>query len=277
MYRGITNVSIEIPLITYWNTGRFSGRGAQWVRALLVVGLLACRARPVATPPAPAPDIVMVAARPPRPAGCLTDAAAAGQQQARLPAATMSYRGAEWLTRPERIAEEDPERLIAALHLRPGMVVADIGAGVGYHTWRMAPLVAPNGRIVATDIQPQMLADLERNVRARGLANVSTALSGDGETGLPSDAIDLALMVDVYHELSQPARFLADLRRALRPQGRLALVEFRAEDPKVPIRPEHRMTAAQATAEMAAAGFCLVGRDDTLPWQHLLVFEPLRH
>ncbi len=184
----------------------------------------------------------------------------------------MSYRGADWLTRPERIAEEQPEKMIEALGLRPGMTVADIGAGVGYHVWRMAPLVKP-GRVYATDIQPEMLRSLEENVRERGLGNVTTVLSSDEVSGLPTGAIDLAMMVDVYHELSKPERFLADIRRALKPKGRLVLVEFRGEDQKVPIRPEHKMTMAEVTDELAAVGFCLKEQVDSLPWQHLLAFE----
>jgi ubiquinone/menaquinone biosynthesis C-methylase UbiE len=184
----------------------------------------------------------------------------------------MSHAGAAWLTRPERAAEERPDLLIDALGLRPGLVVADIGAGVGYHVWRIAPRVLPSGRVIGTDVQRAMLDDLEANLRAKGITNASTALSSDSTSGLRSGSIDLALMVDVYHELSLPEAFLADLRRALRPGGRVALVEFRAEDPKVPIRPEHKMTAAGATAEFEAAGFCAAGRYDALPWQHLLFF-----
>jgi ubiquinone/menaquinone biosynthesis C-methylase UbiE len=185
----------------------------------------------------------------------------------------MSYLGADWLTRPERIREEDPDRLIEALHLRPGMVVADIGAGVGYHVWRIAPRVKPGGRVLATDLQPEMLAALERNMKERGIDNVVPVQSSQDATGLPDAGVDLALMVDVYHELADPQRFLAELRRALRPGGRVALVEFRAEDPKVPIRPEHRMTAAQVQAELAEARFCPVESYEELPWQHLLVFS----
>jgi ubiquinone/menaquinone biosynthesis C-methylase UbiE len=162
--------------------------------------------------------------------------------------------------------------MLAALHLRPGMVVADIGAGVGYHAIRMSALVGAAGRVYATDLQPEMLAMLRSSLAERGVGNVTPVLSSDTTTGLPSAAIDLALMVDVYHELSQPERFLRALREALKPDGRLALVEFRGEDPNVPIKEEHEMTAAQVIRELGAAGFELVDRQEFLPWQHILVF-----
>jgi len=259
---------------------------SSWIRLLGLAGVALCCHPAMVTAPvvvaapavvAPQPDRTAPRpALPPEPCLELPAAAAPAPQVARsrVPAPTMSYRGASWLTRPERIEEEQPDRMIELLRLRPGMVVADIGAGVGYHTWRMAPRVVPGGRVIATDIQPEMLEELQRHVRARGLRNVTTALSGDARAGLPARTVDLALMVDVYHELSEPERFLADVRRALKPEGRLVLVEFRAEDPKVPIKAEHKMTVAQIVGELAAAGFCLVRREESLPWQHLMVFAP---
>ena len=194
----------------------------------------------------------------------------------RAPAPTMSYRGADWLTRDERLAEEQPERMLDALHLRKGAVVADIGAGVGYHSWRLAARVGPRGMVYATDLQPEMLALLAAEMKARGVGNVVPVLSEQARTGLPDGAIDLALLVDVYHELAEPQPFLAALRRALKPGGRVALVEFRGEDPAVPIRAEHKMTAAQVIAELRTGGFELVQREEFLPWQHLLVFRRAR-
>ncbi len=188
----------------------------------------------------------------------------------------MSYRGADWLTRPERIAEEQPDKMLAALHLAPGMKVADIGAGVGYHALRISTIVGPEGRVHATDVQPEMLTMLRTEIAERGIANVIPVLSGDTSTGLPAGAIDLALMVDVYHELGQPERFLAALKEALKPDGRLVLVEFRGEDPSVPIKEEHKMTAEQVIRELGAAGFSLVERQEFLPWQHILIFAPRR-
>ncbi len=200
----------------------------------------------------------------------------APRERGRTPAETMSYRGADWLTRPERIAEEQPDRMLAALHLTPGMSVADIGAGVGYHALRIATLVGPSGRVYATDVQPEMLTMLREESAKRGVVNVVPVLSGDTATGLPAAAIDVALMVDVYHELAQPERFLAALKEALKPDGRLVLVEFRGEDPSVPIKPEHKMTAEQAIRELEAAGFALAERQEFLPWQHLLIFAKRR-
>ena len=202
--------------------------------------------------------------------------AAAQAPAARVPAGTMSYRGADWLTREERVAEEQPEAMLDALHLAEGAVVADVGAGVGYHSWRLAARVGPRGKVYATDLQPEMLALLATNMRSRGIQNVVPVQSEQGKTGLPDGAIDLALMVDVYHELAQPQPFLAALRRALKPTGRLALVEFRAEDPRVPILAAHKMTAGQVIAELRAGGFKLVQREEFLPWQHLLIFQPRR-
>ena len=185
----------------------------------------------------------------------------------------MSYLGADWLTRDERIAEEQPEAMLDALHITPGMRVADIGAGVGYHALRISPRVGATGKVYATDLQPEMLALLRTAVDAAGVRNVEAVRSSDRSTGLADGAIDLALMVDVYHELADPAAFMRDLRRSLAPGGRVALVEFRGEDPEVPIKEEHKMTAAQVDAELAAHGFARVERHDFLPWQHVLVYR----
>ena len=191
----------------------------------------------------------------------------------RVPAPPMSYRGADWLTRPERTVEERPEAMLDTLHVPRDGVVADIGAGLGYHSWRLAGRVGPRGKVYATDLQPEMLALLESSMKKRGITNVVAVRSGQEVTGLPDGAVDLALMVDVYHELAEPLRFLEAVRRALKPGGRLALVEFRAEDPEVPIRPEHKMTAEAVVRELKAGGFRLVQREEFLPWQHLLVFQ----
>ena len=137
----------------------------------------------------------------------------------------MSYLGADWLTRAERIAEEQPEVMLDALRIVPGMQVADIGAGVGYHALRISPRVGAAGKVHATDLQPEMLELLVAAVREAGLRNVEAVRSSDRATGLPDATIDLALMVDVYHELAEPAAFMRDLRRAMAPGGRIALVE----------------------------------------------------
>lgn len=190
----------------------------------------------------------------------------------RIPAPAMSYLGADWLTRSERITEEQPEAMLDALRINPGMRVADIGAGVGYHALRISPRVGATGKVYATDLQPEMLDLLRTAVGAAGVTNIEPVLSLDRSTGLPDATIDLALMVDVYHELAEPAAFMRDLRRALTPAGRVALVEFRGEDPSVPIKEEHKMTVAQVDAELAAYGFTRCERHEFLPWQHLLIY-----
>jgi predicted methyltransferase len=219
---------------------------------LLLIALQTSAFRQEAPPPAQAP----------------TSAA----PRTRTPAKPMPVSNADWLTRESREREERPEQMLDALGLRPGMRVADVGAGVGYHTVRLARRVGPEGHVWATDIQEQMLVQLRRSVQAAKLTNVTVVHTRPDETGLPQGQLDLVLMVDVFHEVAEPEVLLAKLARALVPGGRLALVEFRAEDPKVPARPEHKMSAAQVDAELAAAGFVRVGRFDGLPRQHLLLY-----
>jgi ubiquinone/menaquinone biosynthesis C-methylase UbiE len=186
----------------------------------------------------------------------------------------MGHEGAAWLERPEREQEEAPSRAIAALNIRPGQVIADIGAGSGYYTLRLADAVGARGRVYATDIQPEMLALIKRKIDA-GLPgkNVELILGTETDTRLPAAAIDMALMVDVYHELAQPQTFLRSVKSALRPDGRLVLIEFRKEDASVPIRPEHKMSVREARMELEAEGFRLDRVIDVLPWQHILIFR----
>ena len=208
---------------------------------------------------------------------CLTTFA--GALQARHPlsgrtiAGVMGHQGAAWLERPEREAEEAPSKAIAALNIRPGQVVADIGAGSGYYSVRLARAVGPTGRVYATDIQPEMLTLLKKKVDADKFANIELVLGTETDTRLPDGAIDLAVMVDVYHELSQPQAFLKSVRRALKKNGRLVLIEFRKEDPRVPIREEHKMSIAEARQELEAEGFTFDRVIDVLPWQHILIFK----
>jgi len=185
----------------------------------------------------------------------------------------MGHQGAAWLERPEREAEEAPSKAIAALNIRPGQVVADIGAGSGYYSVRLARAVGPTGRVYATDIQPEMLTLLKKKVDADKFANIELVLGTETDTRLPDGAIDLAVMVDVYHELSQPQAFLKSVRRALKKNGRLVLIEFRKEDPRVPIREEHKMSIAEARQELEAEGFTFDRVIDVLPWQHILIFK----
>jgi len=191
-------------------------------------------------------------------------------------AATMSFHGADWLTRDERIAEEDPDALHRELGMKPGQTACDIGAGNGYHSLRLAKAVAPGGKVLAVDIQPEMLELLRERAQQAGIENVQPVLAQPDSLGLGDGVCDLELLVDVYHELAEPEPIIAQLRRALTPSGRLAIVEFRGEDPDVPIKPEHKLTRAQVLRELEPRGFRLVASYDGLPWQHLLVFEASR-
>ncbi len=187
-------------------------------------------------------------------------------------ARVMSHRGAAWLERADREREERPEVLIDALGLEADDVVADLGAGTGYFTFRMAPLV-PQGRVYAVDIQTEMLRIIEDRAETEGFDNVAPVLGTETGPGLRTQSTDLTLLVDAYHEFSHPAEMLASIYDATRPEGRLVLVEYRAEDPDVPIRRLHKMTEEQVRLEVEAAGFRFVENLDVLPQQHLLVFE----
>jgi len=187
-------------------------------------------------------------------------------------APVMGVEGADWLDRAERDVEEDPDRAIDVLKIAKGATVADIGAGSGYMTIKLARKVGPQGKVFATDIQPAMLDLLSKRIAKAKLTNVTPVLGAVDDPKLPADAVDLALMVDVYHELSQPQLFLQRLRTALKSGGRLVLVEYRKEDPDIPIRPEHKMTVAEAKTEVEAEGFKLTRTIEDLPRQHVIVF-----
>lgn len=187
-------------------------------------------------------------------------------------APVMSHLGADWLDRPEREDEEAPSRAVALLALKPGSVVADVGAGSGYMSEKLSRAVGPSGRVYAVDIQPEMIALIDARMKKAGLSNIVTVLGEPDDPKLPDGQIDLELMVDVYHELQHPQIVLRHLRRALRPDGRLVLLEYRKEDPTVPIREEHKMTVADAKAELEAEGFRLADVEEALPRQHVLVF-----
>lgn len=183
----------------------------------------------------------------------------------------MGHQGADWLERPERAQEENPDKMVELLGLKPGDHVADIGAGTGYITWRMAKKVGPEGKVSAVEIQQEMLDLLIPRMKERGLNNVVPVLGGESDPKLPPNSIDLAIMVDVYHELSEPAEMMENLVAALKPGGRIAFVEFRAEDPNVPIKSVHKMTEAQIRKEAAAAGLEWEKTIPDLPWQHLVI------
>ena len=186
-------------------------------------------------------------------------------------AGVMGVGGADWLERPEREIEEQPDKALNALGLKPGMTVADIGAGTGYMSLRMARRVGPGGKVYANDLQPEMLRMLRENAAQAHLTNVETVLGTETDPKLPKGQIDLVLLVDVYHEFSQPQEMVRKIRESLKPDGRLVLLEYRKEDPKIPIRPEHKMSVAEVKAELEPEGFILQPLIETLPRQHILI------
>ena len=188
-------------------------------------------------------------------------------------APVMGLSGADWLDREEREREEQPEKAIAALNLRPGMIVADVGAGTGFYSLRLARCVAPGGFVYANDIQPGMLEKLQENATAQKVTNLVTVLGTESDPRLPAGKLDLVLLVDVYHEFSRPQRMLDRIRESLKPDGRLVLLEFRKEDPTVPIRPEHKMSVEEVRAEVTPEGYQFEKVVDTLPWQHIIFFS----
>jgi ubiquinone/menaquinone biosynthesis C-methylase UbiE len=191
----------------------------------------------------------------------------------RQTAPVMGMGGAPWLVRPEREAEEAPNAALDAIGIAKGATVADIGAGVGYFTWRLAARIGAEGKVYAVDIQPGMLDQLRQNMAARKLANYEAVLGAEDDPHLPAGRIDLALLVDVYHEFSQPQKMLRKIRASLAPSGRMVLLEYRKEDPQVPILPAHKMTVAEVKAEIEPEGFKLEKTLENLPRQHILIFR----
>jgi SAM-dependent methyltransferase len=185
-------------------------------------------------------------------------------------AQTMHFTGAPWLVRESRQREEDCRLMLDALDVRPGQTICDMGCGNGFYTLELARRVGPKGLVYAVDIQPEMLRMLAEAAGREGLTNIRPVLGTAIDPRLPAAAIDLCLCVDVYHEFSHPDAMLARVRESLADGGRLALVEFRGEDPAVPIKPLHKMTKAQIRSELQPAGFRVVGEFDRLPWQHLV-------
>jgi SAM-dependent methyltransferase len=191
-------------------------------------------------------------------------------------AGVMGWQGASWLEREEREQEERGDLLLRELGLKPGMAVADIGAGTGYYARRMAPLVGSGnsgGVVYATDVQPEMMQMLADGAKKAGLTNIKPVLGGLQSVNLPDASIDLAIMVDVYHELEYPFEVMQSLVRALKPGGRVAFVEYRAEDPRVPIKAAHKMSEAQVRKEAAALALTYERTANTLPWQHVVIFR----
>jgi precorrin-6B methylase 2 len=185
----------------------------------------------------------------------------------------MGHEGADWLERPERQSEERPDLLMQALKLHPGDAAADIGAGTGYFSWRMASIVGDRGKIYANDIQPEMLELLAKNMAEHHATNFQTVLGTLTDANLPPGRLDLVLMVDVYHEFDHPYEMMQSICHALKPRGRVVWVEYRAEDPNVPIKPLHKMSEAQVRKEAAALPLQWVETIETLPRQHVIIFQ----
>ncbi len=188
-------------------------------------------------------------------------------------ARVMGPGGIPWLERPERETEEQPQLVIDAFEIEPGQTIADLGAGSGYYSFRIAPLVGPAGKVLAIDIEPAMLEVIAQRARREHIANVTTVRCSARDPNLAPQSVDLLFMVDVYHELAYPFEVMTKVRAALKPGGRVALIEYRAEDPAVLIKPVHKMSERQVRREMQAAGFRHVKTVRTLPLQHLILFE----
>lgn len=188
-------------------------------------------------------------------------------------ALVMGHQAADWLERPERVAEEAPAKLIKALKLKPGMVVADVGAGSGYFSFPMAKLVAPEGKVLAVDIQPEMLAVIERRKKELKVSNVEPIKGSEKDPNLPEGSVDVILMVDVYHEFEYPWEMTQAMIKALKPNGRIVFVEYRREDPNVPIKLLHKMSQKQVIKEMKPHPLRWVGTVGVLPRQHIIIFE----
>ena len=185
----------------------------------------------------------------------------------------MTHEGAPWLERAEREDEEAPSKLLELLHLKPGNVVADVGAGSGYLSWRMGRIISPGGTVYANDIQKEMLAILRTNTLAHGVTNIVPVLGTVEDPGLPAGKIDMAILVDVYHECDHPYEMVQAICRSLKPEGRLVFVEYRGEDPNVPIKLLHKMTEAQVRKEMANQPLTWVETLHDLPRQHVIIFR----
>jgi protein-L-isoaspartate O-methyltransferase len=188
----------------------------------------------------------------------------------------MGHQGAGWLERPEREKEEDPKKLIESLQFKEGMVVADIGAGSGYYAFRIAPLLGEKGKVLAVDIQKEMIQIMKDKMAKNKITNVETILSEEQDPKLPENSVDLILMVDVYHEFAHPYEMTEKMIKGLKIGGRLVFIEFRLEDPKVPIKLVHKMSERQVIREMTE--FKELKHSKTigvLPWQHIIVFEKI--
>jgi len=186
-------------------------------------------------------------------------------------AQVMSHYGIDWLERKEREMEENTSLLLKNLAVKPGMVIADIGAGSGYQSALLSKMVG-TGKVYAVDVEPEMIAYLNARIKQEKLSHIVPVLSTEQNVSLPEKSIDMMLLVDVYHEFSYPYEMTVSMLAALKPGGKLVLVEFRSEDPTVPIKTIHKMSEAQAIKEFKAAGFAFDKNISNLPWQHCMVF-----
>ena len=231
--------SIRNRLTTYFEMNRF----ALWIFLPL---------RVLAQQPAPPPAL--------------------SEYEGRVIAQTMHWQGAAWLVRHKRDREEATLLMREKLDLKPGMSVCDMGSGNGYHTLPMAKAVGEAGKVFAVEVQPEMIEMLHRRAEEQGIKNITSIIGQPHDPKMPAESCDMILLVDVYHEFSHPELMLAGMRKALKKDGVVVLVEFRAEDDGVPIKPEHKMTKAQINKEMTKNGFKLVREFDGLPWQHMMFF-----
>jgi len=192
--------------------------------------------------------------------------------QGRVIAQTMHWQGAAWLIRHKRDNEEATLKMREELKLKPGMAVCDMGSGNGYHTLPMAAAVGKEGKVFAVEVQPEMIEMLHKRAAEKGITNIVSIIGESHDPKLPAGSCDMILLVDVYHEFSHPEQMLAGMKKALKPDGVIVMVEFRAEDDSVPIKPEHKMTKAQINKELISNGFKLVREFEDLPWQHMMFF-----
>ena len=191
--------------------------------------------------------------------------------QGREIARVMGYQGMSWLERPEREKEEQTSLLLKNMDIQPGDAIADIGAGSGYHVFKMAEMTG-NGLIYAVDIQDEMLAALSNRKKSENVENVRIIKGNEQSVNLPENSVDKILMVDVYHEFNFPKEMITSMKTALKPGGKIYLIEYRGEDKSIPIKEIHKMTEAQSVKEMQAVGMKLEKNIENLPWQHCMVF-----
>ena len=249
------------------------GRAWGWVLPLTAALLVACSGGETGTAAAQTSAPVSSAAPPAYETRTAHDPDGIGRfYLGREIAQVMGYQGASWLERPERIAEEKPDQVVEQMRLKPTDVVADVGAGTGYFSFRIAPVVK-QGKVFAVDLQPQMLSMISDRLKQRNLPNVVPVRSTETDVSLPDASVDVVLMVDVYHEFAYPYEMMRSVVRALKPGGRVVQIEYRANDPTVPIIRLHTMTVEQARREMAAVGLTWRETKSFLPQQHFIVFQ----